>query len=155
VLVADNVQLRDRLWEARKKLIEAVKHLSPQKIMDTQDVVVPRTQLPELLPRIREVGERSGLHIISFGHAGDGNVHVCIVKDVPEELWQSKRPKAAEEIYRLAVSLGGFVTGEHGIGLTRKSFLSLGLDSAQIESMRKIKESFDPRYLLNPGKIFS
>jgi glycolate oxidase len=155
VLVADNVQLRDRLWEARKKLIEAVKHMSPQKIMDTQDVVVPRTQLPELLPRIREVAERSGLHIISFGHAGDGNVHVCIVKDVPEELWQKKRPQAAEEIYRLAVSLGGFVTGEHGIGLTRKKFLSLGLDSTQIELMRQVKEDFDPRYLLNPGKIFA
>ena len=77
------------------------------------------------------------------------------VKDVPEELWQSKRPQAAEEIYRLAVSLGGFVTGEHGIGLTRKKFLSLGLDPAQIQLMRQVKEDFDPRYLLNPGKIFS
>ena len=155
VLVADNAQMRERLWEARKKLIEAVKHMSPQKIMDTQDVVVPRTRLPDLLPRIREVAERSGLHIISFGHAGDGNVHVCIVKDVPDDLWRSKEPQAAEEIYRLAVSLGGFVTGEHGIGLTRKRFLSLGLDSAQIELMRKVKEDFDPRYLLNPGKIFA
>jgi glycolate oxidase len=155
VLVADTVQLRDRLWEARKKLIEAVKHMSPQKIMDTQDVVVPRTQLPELLPRIREVAERSGLHIISFGHAGDGNVHVNVIKDVDTATWKAKAPVAADEIYRLAVSLGGMVTGEHGIGLTRKKYLALGLDETQVTLMRRIKEDFDPLYILNPGKMFA
>jgi len=154
VLVADNAQMRDRLWETRKLIIEALQNLSPQHIMDTQDIVVPRTQLPLLLPKIKEVGERSGLPIISFGHAGDGNVHVNIIKDVPEQLWSEQAPKAAEEIYRLAVSLGGMVTGEHGIGLTRKSFLSLGIDGAQIEMMRRIKEDFDPNGILNPGKIF-
>ena len=155
VLVADNNQMRDRLWETRKMIIEALQNLSPQHIMDTQDIVVPRTQLPHLLPKIKEVGERYELPIVCFGHAGDGNVHVNIIKDVPEEVWESQAPKAAEEIYRLAVSLGGMVTGEHGIGLTRKSFLSLGIDQAQIEIMRKIKEDFDPNGILNPGKIFS
>jgi glycolate oxidase len=153
--VADNAQVRDRLWEARKKLIEAVKHLSPQKIMDTLDVVVPRTRLADLLPGIREVAGRHGLRIISFGHAGDGNVHVCTIKDVAEDLWKMNAPRAAEEIYRLAISLGGCLTGEHGIGLTRRKYLPLGLDSAQIELMRSIKEDFDPRGLLNPGKIFT
>jgi glycolate oxidase len=154
VLVADNVQMRDRLWEARKKIIDALKHLSPDRIMDTQDVVVPRTGLPELLPRIREIGERHGLHVISFGHAGDGNVHVNIIKNMDDQAWREKAPRAVEEIYRLAVSLGGFITGEHGIGLTRKRHLSLGLDSAQVELMRRIKEQFDPNAILNPGKIF-
>jgi len=155
VLVADNNQMRERLWEARKMIIEALQNLSPQRIMDTQDVVVPRTMLPELLPKIKEIGQRYQLHVINFGHAGDGNVHVNVIKDVPEDLWKDQAPKAAAEIYNLAVSLGGMVTGEHGIGLTRKSFLSLGLDSAQIEMMRKIKQDFDPNAILNPGKIFS
>ena len=82
VLVADNPQMRDRLWETRKLIIEALQNLSPQHIMDTQDIVVPRTQLPQLLPRIKEIGERYQLPVISFGHAGDGNVHVNIIKDV-------------------------------------------------------------------------
>jgi glycolate oxidase len=154
VLVADNPQMRERLWEFRKLIIEALQNLSPQHIMDTQDIVVPRTQLPHILPRIKEIGERYELPIISFGHAGDGNVHVNIIKDVEEKVWKNQAPKAAEEIYKLAVSLGGMVTGEHGIGLTRKSFLSLGIDSAQIEMMRRIKEDFDPNGILNPGKIF-
>jgi FAD/FMN-containing dehydrogenase len=81
-------------------------------------------------------------------------VHVNIIKDVAEEVWKDQAPKAGEEIYRLAVSLGGMVTGEHGIGLTRKSFLSLGIDQAQIRMMRAIKEDFDPNGILNPGKIF-
>jgi len=154
VLVADNPQMRDRLWETRKLIIEALQNLSPQHIMDTQDIVVPRTQLPRLLPRIKEIGERYQLPVISFGHAGDGNVHVNIIKDVDEEVWKTQAPEAAAEIYRLAVSLGGMVTGEHGIGLTRKSFLSLGVDQAQIRMMRGIKEDFDPNGILNPGKIF-
>ena len=116
VLVADNVQMRDRLWGTRKLIIEALKGLSPQHIMDTQDVVVPRTRLPELLVAIKRVGERHGLHIVSFGHSGDGNVHVNIIKDVPDDLWKASDPSASEEIYRLAVGMGGAVTGEHGIG---------------------------------------
>ncbi len=154
VLVADTVQLRDRLWEARKKIIEALKELSPEKIMDTQDVVVPRTELPAVLKRVREVADKYSLQIISFGHAGDGNVHVNIIKNIPAEAWKEKVPAAVAEIYQAAVSLGGAITGEHGIGITRKKHLRLGLDDAQIEIMKKIKEDFDPDYILNPGKIF-
>ncbi len=154
VLVADNQQMRDKLWEARRVIIEALQALSPERIMDTQDVVVPRTKLPELLSRIREVANKYSLRIISFGHSGDGNVHVNIIKDVPNEVWKEKVPKAVGEIYNLAISLGGMITGEHGIGLTRKKFLDLGLDEAQIKIMKKIKEDFDPHNILNPGKIF-
>jgi glycolate oxidase len=154
VLVADNAQMRDRLWGTRKLIIEALKGLSPEHIMDTQDVVVPRTRLPELLVAIRGVAERHGLHIINFGHAGDGNVHVNIIKDVPDQTWRDHDVAASEEIYRLAVSMGGAVTGEHGIGVTRKKYLGLGLQEASIELMRGIKTIFDPRGILNPGKIF-
>jgi len=155
VLVADNIQMQDKLWEARRVIIEALQALSPQRIMDTQDVVAPRSRLPELLDKIRAVADKYSLNIINFGHAGDGNVHVCIIKDIPEDVWQNKRPRATEEIYRIAVSLGGTITGEHGIGLTRKNFLSLGLDEIQIDMMKKIKHDFDPNNILNPGKIFS
>ncbi len=155
VLVADNQQMQDKLWEARRKIIEALKVLSPQGIMDTQDVVVPRTKLPELLDKIKGVANKYSLKIISFGHSGDGNVHINIIKDVADDVWKEKDPKAAEEIYKFAVSLGGMVSGEHGIGLTRKKFLSLGSDEAQIQIMKKIKENFDPKNILNPGKIFN
>ena len=155
VLVADNQQTRERLWETRKMIIEALQGLSPERIMDTQDVVVPRTQLPEMLEKIRQVADRSGLHIVSFGHAGDGNIHVNIIKDISADLWREKAPSAAAEIYRMAVALGGMVTGEHGIGLTRKKHLSLGLDGTQIALMRMIKKDFDPKNILNPGKIFN
>ncbi|MEW5816209.1 MAG: FAD-linked oxidase C-terminal domain-containing protein [Spirochaetota bacterium] len=154
VLVADTPQLRDKLWHARKMIIDALKALSPQRIMETMDVVVPRTELPELLLKIKDVGRRYSLHIISFGHSGDGNVHVNIIKNMPEEVWKEKIPKAAEEIYKNAIALGGTLTGEHGIGLTRKNYLPLGLDNNQIELMRKIKGLFDPDCILNPGKIF-
>jgi glycolate oxidase len=154
VLVADNAEVRERLWGTRKLIIEALKELSPEHIMDTQDIVVPRTRLPELLVAIRQIGERVGLHVIAFGHSGDGNVHVNIIKDVPDDAWRERDPVAAEEIYRLAVAMGGAVTGEHGIGLARKKYLGLGLQAASIELMRGIKTLFDPRGILNPGKIF-
>jgi len=155
VLVADTPQMRDRLWGARKLIIEALKELSPEHIMDTQDIVVPRTRLPELLVAIKAVGEKHGLHVVSFGHSGDGNVHVNIIKDVPDQTWTSSDPAASEEIYRLAVGMGGAVTGEHGVGLSRKKYLGLGLQRESIELMRGIKTIFDPRGILNPGKIFS
>ena len=155
VLVADNQRTRDQLWGARRLIIEALQNLSPEHIMDTQDVVVPRNEIPRLLDGIKGVAEKYELRIISFGHAGDGNVHVSIIKDVPDDIWKEKDPKAAGEIYRIAVSLGGTVTGEHGIGLTRKEFLSLGLDGALIGLMKEIKGAFDPNGILNPGKIFA
>ncbi len=154
VLVAENTVTRERLWHARKMIIEALQNLSPQRIMDTMDVVVPRSRLPELLAGIKEVSRNEGLEIISFGHAGDGNVHVNIIKNIDEAVWRDKTPKTVERIYRLALSLGGTITGEHGVGLTRKRFLSSALDQCQIDLMKKIKKDFDPQNILNPGKIF-
>ena len=153
VLVADNPRLRDKLWEARRLIIEALQNLSPEKIMDTQDLVVPRAKIPDLLSRIKEIGRKHAINIICFGHAGDGNVHVNVVKDMPEETWKAKKEPLAEEMYRIALSLGGSITGEHGIGLTRKQFLPLAVDERQIELMRQIKAAFDPHNILNPGKV--
>ena len=134
VLVAADTPNRDRLWRARRLIIEALQALSPERIMDTLDVVVPRSRIADMLEKIHEIRSRCGLPIISFGHAGDGNIHVNIIKNTAEEEWNLRAPMAAEEIYKVAISLGGFITGEHGIGMTRKRYLSLGVDENQIGS---------------------
>jgi len=153
VLVAQDRPTRDRLWEARRMIIEALKHESPMNHME--DVVVPRAQIPPLLRGIREIAGRYDVRIVNFGHAGDGNVHVNILKDnIPDERWEVILPSVQEEIYRLALALGGTITGEHGIGATRRKYLPLALDEVQINLMRQIRDVFDPHRILNPGKIF-
>jgi glycolate oxidase len=118
-------------------------------------VVVPRARIPELLKGIKEVAAEEDVRIICFGHAGDGNVHVNALKDqIPTERWDRLVPVISEKIYRICLELGGMITGEHGIGVTRRAYLPLALDAAQIEVMRQIRAAFDPNGILNPGKIF-
>jgi glycolate oxidase len=153
VLVAKGSRNRDRLWEARRSIIDALNHASP--INHMEDVVVPRSELPALLGGIKEIAARHDVRIISFGHAGDGNVHVNVLKDdVADDRWEALVLAVTEEIYRLTLSLGGMLTGEHGIGATRRAYLPMALDEPQIEVMRRIRDAFDPRRILNPGKIF-
>lgn len=153
VLVAKTSHNRDRLWEARRSIIDALNHVSPVNQME--DVVVPRAAIPALLEGIKRIAEQHKVRIINFGHAGDGNVHVNILKDdMLDEQWQALVPTVREEIYRLSLSLEGMITGEHGIGATRRHYLPLALDAAQIALMRRIREAFDPNQILNPGKIF-
>jgi glycolate oxidase len=153
VLVAADRPTRDRLWEARRAIIDALNFASPVNHME--DVVVPRAEIPALLRGIHELAERLGLRILSFGHAGDGNVHVTALKDdLPAEAWAALVPTISESIYRLALRLGGTITGEHGIGAIRRQYLPLALEEAQIEVMRRIRGAFDPNGILNPGKIF-
>jgi len=153
VFVAKDRSTRDRMWETRRKVVEALNHMSP--VSHLEDVVVPRSEIPKLLKGIKTIGAENGVTIVSFGHAGDGNVHVNILKEnTPDERWDALVPLVAEQLYRLTLSLGGMITGEHGIGLTRRQYLPMALDAAQIEVMRGIKEVFDPNHILNPGKIF-
>jgi glycolate oxidase len=153
VLVAQDRPTRERLWEARRMIIDALNHESPVNHME--DVVVPRAEMSKLLRAIKEIAERQDVRIISFGHAGDGNVHVNVLKDdLPDERWEVLVPAVTEEIYQLALSLGGALTGEHGIGATRRRYLPLALDEEQIDIMKGIKNVFDPNHILNPGKIF-
>jgi len=153
VLVAKDQRTRDRLWEARRKIIEALKHESP--INHMEDVVVPRAGIPALLKGVKDIAGRHAVRVVSFGHAGDGNVHVNVLKDdLPGDRWEALVPAVTEDIYRLTLSLGGMITGEHGVGATRRRYLPLALDEAQIEVMRRIKAAFDPNHILNPGKIF-
>lgn len=153
VLVAKDTRTRDRLWEARRAIADALKHESP--INHIEDVVVPRADIPALLRGIKEIARRHSVRIVCFGHAGDGNVHVNALKDaLGDEEWRALVPLLSEEIYRLTLSLGGTITGEHGVGATRRRYLPMALDPAQIALMRGIKDVFDPHHILNPGKIF-
>lgn len=153
VLVARDRPTRDRLWEARRMIIEALKHESPVNHME--DVVVPRSQIPALLSGIHERAARYGLRVVCFGHAGDGNVHVNILKDdLPEDRWEAALWSLEREIFELSLSLGGTLTGEHGIGVTRRKYLPMALEPMQIELQRQIKAAFDPNGILNPGKVF-
>lgn len=153
VLVAQDRRTRDRLWEARRLIIESLNHESP--INHMEDVVVPRAEIAALLKGIKEIAGRHGVRIVSFGHAGDGNVHVNVLKDdIPDDRWETLVPAVAEEVYQLSLLLGGTITGEHGIGATRRNYLRMALDDVQIQLMRGIKATFDPNYILNPGKIF-
>jgi glycolate oxidase len=153
VLVAPDRPTRDRLWEARRAVIDALNHACPVNHME--DVVVPRAEIPALLRGIHQLAERLGVRILSFGHAGDGNVHVTTLKDdLDEAAWAALVPQVTESIYRLALSLGGTLTGEHGVGAIRRQYLPLALEEAQIEVMRRIRAAFDPNGILNPGKIF-
>jgi glycolate oxidase len=154
VLVAKDTLTRDRLWEGRRKIIDALNNESP--INHMEDVVVPRSQIPALLKGIHQIADNQKVRIISFGHAGDGNVHVNVLKDdLPTADWERLVPQIAEAIYRLTLSLGGMITGEHGIGVTRRPYLVMALGEAQVEVMRRIKAAFDPNDILNPGKIFA
>jgi glycolate oxidase len=153
LLVARDRPTRERLWEARRKIIDSLNNESPVNHME--DVVVPRAEIHRLLKGMKEIARRHGVRIISFGHAGDGNVHVNVLKDdLPGERWEALVPPIREEIYRLALALGGTLTGEHGVGATRRQYLPMALDEAQIELMRRIRAAFDPNDILNPNKIF-
>jgi glycolate oxidase len=153
VLVARDQRTRDRLWEARRLIIEALNHESPVNHME--DVVVPRAEIPSLLRGIKNIARRHEVRIICFGHAGDGNVHVNVLKDgITDDRWKELVPTVTGDIYRLSLSLSGTITGEHGIGATRRRYLPLALSEAQIEVMRRIRVAFDPNQILNPGKIF-
>ena len=134
-------------------IIDALNYESPVNHME--DVVVPRAEIHRLLKGMKQISREHGVRIVSFGHAGDGNVHVNVLKDdLGDRRWDALVPRVREEIYRLALALGGTITGEHGVGATRRQYLPMALDEAQIELMRRIKSSFDPANVLNPGVIF-
>lgn len=153
VLLALDKVSQDRIWESRRMILEALNHQSP--VNHTEDVVVPRSEIPALLRGVHTINEKVGMKSISFGHAGDGNVHVNFLKgELSQEMWHERLAQAQEQLYDLTLQLGGSITGEHGIGSTRRHVLPHVLDEASLELMRKIKDSFDPNHILNPGKIF-
>ncbi|HLV64877.1 MAG TPA: FAD-linked oxidase C-terminal domain-containing protein [Polyangiaceae bacterium] len=150
VLVAQDPAQRARLWSARREMSYAVRRLSRNKL--SEDVVVPRQRIATLLDRVAASSERNGVRTLTYGHAGDGNLHVNFLWDEPEEVPRVER--SIEELFRAVVELGGTLSGEHGIGVLKAPYLPLEQAPALIELQRNLKRVFDPDGLLNPGKIF-
>jgi glycolate oxidase len=152
VLFADTEDQKNALWKMRRSVAEAVKSNSVYK---EEDTVVPRYRLPELLTGIKQIGEKHGFKSVCYGHAGDGNLHVNIIKgDMTDDNWQTQVPIGIREIFELTVSLKGTLSGEHGIGYVQKNFMDIAFSRSHLELMESIKRVFDPNNILNPGKIF-
>jgi glycolate oxidase len=152
VLFADTVAQKDKLWNLRRKVGEAVKS---QSIYKEEDTVVPRFHLPKLLAGVKEIGKRYGFQSVCYGHAGDGNLHINIIKgDLTENQWNNELSQAIKEIFQLTVSLGGTISGEHGIGFVQKQYMTIPFGSVELNLMKQIKAVFDPNNILNPSKIF-
>ena len=152
VLFADTEDAKNALWKMRRSVAEAVKANS---IYKEEDTVVPRYMLPELLTGIKRIGAKHGFKSVCYGHAGDGNLHVNIIKgDMTDDNWQTQVPVGIREIFELTVSLKGTLSGEHGIGYVQKNFMDIAFSRSHLELMESIKRVFDPNNILNPGKIF-
>jgi glycolate oxidase len=119
-----------------------------------EDVVVPRSRVPELVERVVEIGRRRDTFVVNFGHAGDGNIHVNFMCDREDAAAMRRAREAVRETFAAAIDLGGTISGEHGIGYVKAPYLSMALDPATIEMMKKIKRALDPNGILNPGKMF-
>lgn len=152
VLLADTDERKESIWNARGAFLEAIKGSTPS--MDECDVVVPRDRIAEFVKKSIAIGQRLDVRICSFGHAGDGNLHIyaCQNKDT-DTVWKQKADAVMRELYTQARALGGEVSGEHGVGHAKRAFLEESLGARQVELMRGIKAVFDPNGILNPGKV--
>lgn len=151
VIVAQNQSQRRDIWESRKFLSANLKSLHPKKL--SEDVAVPRSRIPEMVARSRDIARRRGLEVATYGHAGDGNLHVNVFFET-----EAQRPEveaAVAEVLRAAVDLGGTITGEHGVGLGKRDFLEYEQGREMVAVQRRLKALFDPLGILNPGKIFA
>ncbi len=152
--VAEGPADQEKIWKVRRHAAEAFKAISPEQSLE--DIVVPVSNIPRLMPKLEEISARHGVIIPCYGHAGDGNLHATVVKrpeDTPER-WKKVLPEVLADLYRATRELGGTISGEHGIGHKRKQYLSLVLGQAEIGAMKSIKRALDPHRILNPGKIF-
>ena len=153
ILFADSEKQKEDLWMLRRNVAHGVKSTSVYK---EEDTVVPRAELAVLLKGVKDIGAKYGFQSICYGHAGDGNLHVNIVKgDLSDHQWDELLPQGIREIFELVVSLNGTLSGEHGIGYVQKQYMDIAFNNAQLDVMKGIKKVFDPKGILNPGKIFS
>ncbi|KGO92388.1 FAD-binding oxidoreductase [Flavobacterium subsaxonicum] len=151
ILFADTEEQKNALWKLRRTVAEAVKSNSVYK---EEDTVVPRYELPTLLEGIKIIGKKYGFQSVCYGHAGDGNLHVNIIKgDMTDDNWKNEVPKGIREIFELTVSLKGTLSGEHGIGYVQKNYMDIAFSNTHLQLMKGIKQLFDPNNILNPGKI--
>ncbi len=150
-VIADEGEGRDKLWYARRNASPAITIFGSKKL--NEDISVPRSKLPEALKRIYEIGDRYGFKVPCFGHAGDGNIHVNVMVNGSNSQELEDGHKAIVEIFELVVSMGGTLSGEHGIGTSKAPFMDIAFNDAELQLFRDIKQAFDPNNILNPGKM--
>jgi glycolate oxidase len=151
--VAKNPESAEELWEARRNVSPSLHKLRPHKI--NEDIVVPRSSLAELVSFLEIVSMEYGLPIPAFGHAGDGNIHVNIMLDKEDPVQLKNGHTIVRALFEKVIDMGGTITGEHGIGITKAPYLEMEIPVDGIQLMKRIKKAFDPEGILNPGKIFS
>jgi len=152
VLRAKSKEDEDKLWDVRRAISPSLMKFGTLKI--NEDVVVPRSRVPELVARIEEIGKRHNTFVANFGHAGDGNIHVNFLcdRENPESIARARQ--CVKETFQLSVNLGGTISGEHGIGYVKAPYMDYAIDAPTLEIMKNIKKVFDPNGILNPGKMF-
>ncbi len=152
VLMAEDAETKEKFWKIRRSIGELVKQIS---IYKEEDTVVTRSYLPQLYEGVEYLSKQYGFETVCYGHAGDGNLHINILKNnLSDEFWQNELPKAIRKIFELCKQYGGTISGEHGIGLVQKQYLDVVFSPIHFELMKGIKKAFDPKSILNPKKIF-
>ena len=141
----------DELWKARKSVSPALFKYGPDKM--NEDIVVPRSEIPAMVKKIKTLSQETGLTMVSFGHAGDGNIHFNIMLDKKDPLQLQKANLAVEKIFDYTIQLGGTISGEHGVGITKAPYMMKEISLDAIALMKRIKKAFDPLGILNPGKM--
>src|SRR5215210_4724187 len=152
ILRSESREDEDRLWDVRRALSPAIKKFGTLKF--NEDVVVPRSRVPELIERVEEIGRRRDTFVVNFGHLGDGNIHVNFMCDRDDPAAVSRARAAVADTFKASVDLGGTISGEHGIGYVKAPYLPMALGPDTIEAMRRVKRALDPQGILNPGKVF-
>jgi glycolate oxidase len=152
VVRARSKEEEDKLWDVRRAISPSLKKYGSLKI--NEDVVVPRSRVPELIAEIEKIGKRHNTFVANFGHAGDGNIHVNFLCEREDAEAIARARECVKETFKLAVKLGGTISGEHGIGYVKSQYLDLAVDQPTQEIMKAIKKVFDPNGILNPGKMF-
>ena len=150
--IAETSAESEAIWKVRRSISPSLRRLGPDKF--NEDIVVPRSKVPDMIRALEAISLRYGVPIVNFGHAGDGNIHVNVMVDLAEKGLEEKVHQALHDIFRTTVALGGAVSGEHGIGIAKAPFIGLELDRATLATMQTIKKAMDPNNIMNPGKIF-
>jgi glycolate oxidase len=150
IATADEEKSKE-IWFARRNASQSITIYGSKKI--NEDISVPRSKLPDALKGINEIGKKYNLTVPCFGHAGDGNIHVNVMVDGSNEDEVKKGYRAVEEIFKLVVDMGGTLSGEHGIGLSKAPFMNIAFSDAELNLFKRIKNAFDPNGILNPGKM--
>ena len=150
--IAETDEESEEIWQVRRIVSPNLRKVNPDKF--NEDIVVPRSKVPDMIRALEKISKDYGVPIVNFGHAGDGNIHVNVMVDLKEEGMPEKMEKVIDEVFNAAVKLRGAISGEHGIGTSKAKYLSMELDMATITYMQRIKAALDPNNIINPGKIF-